>query len=93
MSDFFCFLIVVNCCELGRALFAVVEWIAGSATHFSRPTPHICELVIVYPSASAMMPTTIAPAAIRRRVESPSESNRAPMAAPMRMEISRAGAT
>ena len=48
---------------------------------------------VPHPSASAMIPTTMAAAATRRRVEFPSESNRAPMAAPTRMEISRAGAT
>jgi hypothetical protein len=47
----------------------------------------------LHPNARAMTPMTIAAAAMRRRVESPSESKRDPMAAPMRMEISRAGAT
>lgn len=59
-----------------------------SSAPSKRYQPEAC-----HPSASAMTPATMAAAAMRRRVESPSESNRAPMAAPMRMEISRAGAT
>jgi hypothetical protein len=40
-----------------------------------------------------MTPKTIAPAALKRRAASPSESKRAPIAVPIRMLISRAGAT
>jgi hypothetical protein len=47
----------------------------------------------VYPIASAITPITIAPAPNKRRPASPSDSKRAPMAVPIRILISRAGAT
>jgi hypothetical protein len=51
------------------------------------------EPVGIYPNASATTPRTIAPAAAKRRCTSPSASKRVPIAVPMRMLISRAGAT
>ena len=48
---------------------------------------------ITHPSARATTPRTMPLAATIRRRESPSESRRAPMIVPIRMLISRAGAT
>src|SRR5207302_37633 len=60
----------------------------GHVHEYNRPPPAVPQ-----PSASATIPATMAAAPIARRARWPSARSRAPMTAPMRMPISRAGAT
>jgi hypothetical protein len=48
---------------------------------------------LFYPTDSATMPKTMAQAATKRRRTSPSASKPVPIAVPIKMLISRAGAT